>query len=589
MQTTEGRIDAASYQSLGDRFAEDIPVESFQAAMRLIEPDGRVFGGAEAVCKTLSYRSGFGAGFPLWCFQRIPGCGQFLSWNYRRIAKHRTLASAFTTLLWGKGEDAVLVPTYYSARDWFLRMLGAIYLIAFVSYWVQIDGLIGHEGILPAARWLAAVRTQVGPEAYRLLPTLCWFNSSDWFLHFLCAAGVVLSGFLIFQLLPTVSLVLLWICYLSLAVAGQVFLNFQWDYLLLETGFFAIFLAPLRILPSRRRVAPMPALARFLMVWLLFRLMVMSGIVKLTSGDESWWNLTALSYHYETQPLPTPLAWWARWLPDWVHATSAVAMFAIEICAPFLLFAPRRLRLFGAALLVVFQILIALTGNYCFFNLLTICLCLLAVDDAVWPRHREKGPAEIRGRSWPDWVLVPMSISVLTFSGMLLWESVYPRSQWPSLLSIPYRYVEPFRSLNGYGLFRVMTKNRPEIIVEGSADGNTWTPYEFKYKPGDLNRPPPIVAPHQPRIDWQMWFAALDDVRREPWFLNFMVRLLENSKPVVSLLEKNPFRDSPPRYVRARLFQYRFSSESERKQTGAWWSREEVGNYCPPVSLKTGE
>jgi hypothetical protein len=247
------------------------------------------------------------------------------------------------------------------------------------------------------------------------------------------------------------------------------------------------------------------------------------------------------------------------------------------------------LRLFGAALLVVFQILIALTGNYCFFNLLTICLCLLAVDDAVWPRHRKKGPAEIRGRSWPDWVLVPMSISVLTFSGMLLWESVYPRSQWPSLLSIPYRYVEPFRSLNGYGLFRVMTKNRPEIIVEGSADGNTWTPYEFKYKPGDLNRPPPIVAPHQPRIDWQMWFAALDDVRREPWFLNFMVRLLENSKPVVSLLEKNPFRDSPPRYVRARLFQYRFSSKSERKQTGAWWSREEVGNYCPPVSLKTGE
>lgn len=589
LQVTEGKIDAASYQSLGDRFTQDIPVESFQAAVRLIETDGQVFAGAEAVFRTLSYRAGFGSGLPLWCFQQIPGCRPIFSSIYRWIAKHRTFASVFTTLLWGKGEDAVCIPTYYSARDWFLRLLGVIYLIAFLSFWVQVDGLIGSNGILPVARWLTAIRAQVGPDAYRILPTLCWFNSSDSFLHSLCAAGVFLSALLIFQILPTLSLALLWVCYLSLAVAGQVFLNFQWDYLLLETGFFSIFLAPLRILPSARRVAPVQPLARFLLVLLLFRLMVMSGIVKLTSGDESWLNLTALSYHYETQPLPTPLAWWARWLPDSFHAASIVVMFAIEIGAPFLLFAPRRLRLFGAMSLIGFQILIALTGNYCFFNLLTIALCLLAIDDAVWPRSHKRDSADVRGKLWPDWILVPVTTVVFTFSGMLFWEALSPRNEWPSLLAIPYSHIESFRSLNGYGLFRVMTKRRPEIVVEGSADGETWVAYEFKYKPGDPNRPPPIVAPHQPRVDWQMWFAALDDVRREPWFLNFMTRLLENSKPVVSLLAKNPFPDAPPRYVRARLYQYRFSSESERKQTGAWWVREETEMYCPPVSLKEAQ
>jgi hypothetical protein len=314
--------------------------------------------------------------------------------------------------------------------------------------------------------------------------------------------------------------------------------------------------------------------------------MFMSGVVKLTSGDDSWWNLSALRYHYETQPLPTPLSWYAHQLPDSFQAISTVALFCIELGAPFLLFCPRRLRLIGVTCLLALQALIALTGNYCFFNLLTVGLCLLAVDDAAWPRFGRKQPLlqNADPLRWPSWILIPVLIVVLAFSGPLLWNALFPDAEWPSIVAASYNYIEPFRSLNSYGLFRVMTKTRPEIIVEGSRDGVTWSPYEFAYKVGDLQRPPPFVAPHQPRLDWQMWFAALDDVRGEPWFVNFLVRLLEGSPPVLRLLKEDPFPDSPPQYVRARLFQYNFTTAEEKSRTGAWWKREEVGIYCPVLT-----
>jgi hypothetical protein len=364
-------------------------------------------------------------------------------------------------------------------------------------------------------------------------------------------------------------------------------MNFQWDYLLLEAGFLSIFLAPLRLLPSLRTETRITPQAHFLLYWLLFRLMLMSGVVKLTSGDESWWNLTALRYHYETQPLPTPLAWLANQGPPWFQAGSTMLMFATEIGAPFVLVAPRRLRLLGVAALITVQVLIALTGNYCFFNLLTISLCLLFIDDHVWPRYRTPRTVEPGGIRWPGWLMIPLTAFVLLCSVPLFWDAFFPGAGWPQPLEEAYAYIEPFRSLNGYGLFRVMTKTRPEIIVEGSQDGVTWEPYEFKYKAGDVRRAPPIVAPHQPRLDWQMWFAALDDVNREPWFVNFLARLLQGSRPVLQLLKENPFGDSPPRYVRARLFQYHFTDFREKKETGAWWRRGDEEVYCPALSLQT--
>jgi hypothetical protein len=185
--------------------------------------------------------------------------------------------------------------------------------------------------------------------------------------------------------------------------------------------------------------------------------------------------------------------------------------------------------------------------------------------------------------------MVPMTAFVLLCSAPLFWDAFFPGAGWPEPLEAAYGYVEPFRSLNGYGLFRVMTKSRPEIIVEGSQDTVTWQPYEFKYKVGDVQRAPPIVAPHQPRLDWQMWFAALGEVNREPWFINFLARLLQGSRPVLQLLERNPFGDSPPRYVRARLFQYHFTDFREKKETHAWWKRGDEEVYCPALSLRSDQ
>jgi predicted DCC family thiol-disulfide oxidoreductase YuxK len=583
-QSLNGKVDISPYQAVAAQFAEDLPIECFQSAIRLIEPDGSVFEGAEAVFRALNHGSG-GSKF-YWCYQHLPGVGPLARAVYKVVAAHRGLASLFTNALWGK--EPPVPATYYRARQLFLRLLGLIYLIAILSFWVQADGLVGHDGIAPLGQWLDQVRNRFGAQSYWLYPTLCWFNSTDWFLHALCAVGAGLSLLLIFEVVPALCLILLWLIYLSIAVAGQLFMNFQWDYLLLETGFFSIFLAPLRWLPSGRSQMPVSGWAHFILRWLLFRLMFLSGVVKLTSGDPSWWNLTALNYHYWTQPLPTPVAWWANQLPGWFQAFSVALMFAIELVAPFLLFFPKRFRLIAVASIFLFQVLIAATGNYSFFNLLTATLCLLAVDDSVWPRfgRKERPPLQLTSPKWPSWLLIPVVVIVLTFSGPLLWQSFFPDSDWPPLLGEGYSYIERFRSLNSYGLFRVMTTTRPEIIVEGSADGLTWQPYEFKYQIGNVQDALPIVAPHQPRLDWQIWFAALGDVQEEPWFVNFLARLLEGSQPVIRLLKTNPFPDSPPHYIRAKLYEYHFTTLEERQKTGAWWTREEKGMYCPAVSLR---
>jgi hypothetical protein len=234
---------------------------------------------------------------------------------------------------------------------------------------------------------------------------------------------------------------------------------------------------------------------------------------------------------------------------------------------------------------VTLQLLIALTGNYCFFNLLTIGLCLLFIDDYAWPRLGRRAEIVPVGVRWTGWLMNPLTLFVLICSVPMLWNAFSPEAVWPEPLQAAYSYVEPYRSLNSYGLFRVMTKTRPEIIVEGSRDGVAWQSYEFKYKVGDLQRAPPFVEPHQPRLDWQMWFAALSEVNREPWFVNFMARLLVGSRPVLQLLKVNPFGDSPPRYVRARVFQYHFTDFSEKKKTGAWWKRGDEDEYCPVLTL----
>lgn len=578
-EETGEAIDYQPLQEAAARFPE-APRAEFERAVKLIEPDGVVRSGADAVFHSLG--AGGGLAPSRWCYEHLPGFAALSEAVYRVIASHRGAAHWITWLLWG---NDVRRPAYFTARSWFLRSLGVVYLIAFLSLWVQVDGLIGARGVAPLPEFLAAVHEQLGVRSYHFLPTFCWLNASNGFLHFLCGAGAVLSISLIFGIAPVVCLVLLFASYLSLTIAGQDFLSFQWDILLLEAGFLAIFLAPWRWRLSGRKRTPLSPTAIFLLHCLLFKLMFMSGIVKLTSGDASWWNLSALDYHYWTQPLPTVLGWWADKSPEWFKHFSTAATLLIEVICPLLFWFPRRLRLFGAGATVFLQICIGLTGNYAFFNLLTIALCLLLVDDASWPRARLTNRISAATNSWTEVVPAIVVAVTLPLNAMLIYESFAPGVTWPRPLAALYGALTPFRIVNGYGLFRVMTKDRPEVIIEGSADGIDWKPYVFKWKAGPVDRMPAFVEPHQPRLDWQMWFAALSDPRRNRWFFGLIGRLLQNEPAVLRLLETNPFPDKPPRYVRAELYRYRFATRAEHAKTGAWWTRTDEREYLPTVSL----
>jgi lipase maturation factor 1 len=602
-EITAGKVDYATYQQAADRFPE-IPLDQFKHAMAFIEPDGKTFFAAEAVYRSLQYRSS--RKWLEWSYDHVPGFAAISESAYKFIARHRSLGSSVTWLLWGKD---VRPPTYFWARRWFLRALGVIYLIAFVSLWVQVDGLIGSDGVSPVNHFLPAVHAQLGKEAYTFLPTLCWFSTSNAFLHFLCGGGVVLSVLLMFGIAPALSLIALFAFYLSLTIAGQTFLSFQWDVLLLETGFLSIFLAPWRLWPREliclpgspppTTAAPVSRAGLFLLKSLLFKLMLMSGVVKLTSGDDCWWNLTALDYHYWSQPLPTVFGWWADKSPEWFKHFSVAFCLGIEIIVPFFIWAPRRPRLIAAGLMIFLQFAIAITGNYCFFNLLTIALCLLLIDDQSVCRGSGSpplgtltaSPTGIRNtnRTLPirlcSYAATAVIIVTLPINAWLIFSAFKPRSRPPHALATVYEQLEALRIVNGYGLFRVMTKDRCEIVLEGSTDGVEWLPYEFKWKPGDVKRAPGWCAPHQPRLDWQMWFAALESPQQNPWFVGLIVRLLQGSHDVNRLLENNPFPDKPPSYVRAMFYRYRFTTVTELRQTGAWWKRQELREYLPTISV----
>jgi hypothetical protein len=312
--------------------------------------------------------------------------------------------------------------------------------------------------------------------------------------------------------------------------------------------------------------------------------MFSSAAVKLGSGDPTWRSLTALRYHYETQPLPTWIGWAFHQLPLSFHRVSCVVLFFIELVVPFLVFLPRRGKQLAFAFLVPLQILIALTGNYAFFNLLAIALCVMLVDDV--RLHRAPAPSpKVAARRWPRGFLIPFAAIILLASTIQLALTIRRSAQgFPRAALTVIQWIEPLRSVNRYGLFAVMTTRRPEIVVEGSDDGQTWRPYEFRWKPGDVHRRPEFVAPHQPRLDWQMWFAALDSCEENPWVVSFLARLLQGEPSVLRLLRNNPFPAGPPRFVRAMLYDYHFTDRATRRVTGAWWRREALGLYCPVIS-----
>jgi predicted DCC family thiol-disulfide oxidoreductase YuxK len=566
-------IDYRLYQEVAAQYPT-IPLADFQRAVQYITPDGHYASAAEASFLTLSHARGKGIWLAL--YRKLPGFAAISELTYAFIAAHRSAFYRISLLLWGSDYAP---PRYDLVSFLFLRLFGLIYLSAFISFGVQAQGLVGSHGILPVAELVDAVASRVGPERFFLMPMVFWWNAGDFTIQAICWAGAGLSLLLVFNLLSRVSLFLLYVFYLSLLNGGQVFMSYQWDTFLLEGGFLALLLS----------FVTAPGI--WLLRWLLFRFLFMSGVVKLLSGDPNWWNLSALSYHFFTQPLPTPLAWYAAHVPPSVLKFATGGTFFVELILPFFIFCPRRLRFFAAFGILVLQICILLTGNYNWFNLQTMLLCLPLFDDAalqkILPRRlirllpvRAKNNAPPRAVT----VIVGTLALLIVFCSLVQIDERFGGSP-PVVAQTIDRLIEPLHIVSSYGLFAVMTTKRDEIVIEGSYDGVEWREYEFRYKPGDVARRPRWNIPHQPRLDWQMWFAALNDPRRLPWFWRFVQRLLENEPTVTALLEKNPFPDNPPVYVRAQFYEYTYA-DSDEKTKGIWWERRSLGLYFPVVHLK---
>jgi hypothetical protein len=483
---------------------------------------------------------------------------------------------------------------YAISRALFLRGLGLAYASAFASLGVQARGLFGERGILPAAEFLTFAASRLGDEAPLVLPSLFWLASSDEVLLASCVVGASLGLALAAGFAPRAAALLLWALYLSWVHVGQVFLGFQWDALLLEAGLLAVWLAPWGWRVALAQTPPPTAAPLFLLRWLVFRVFLLSGLVKLLSGDPAWRDLAAMAFHYWTQPLPSPLSPLAHAAPLWVHRVETLGAFAVELLLPWGVFGPRVLRRAAAAGFAGLMLVINATGNYGFFGLLACVLTIPLVDDAVWrrlPGLRSLPPAPAAAPA-PRWrrgiAAVAVALVLLLTSGAALRRlarGVELPSPWAALLAA----ADPLDSFHAYGLFAVMTKDRPEIEIEGSLDGVEWRAYEFRWKPDRTDEAPPLVPLHMPRLDWQMWFAALGDCASAPWIFAFQRRLLEAEPSVLALLARDPFAGARPLRVRSTLYRYRFADAQARRSTGEWWLREPLGPYCPVLELADGE
>jgi len=468
----------------------------------------------------------------------------------------------------------------------FFRALSFIYFIAFFSLSFQILGLVGEGGILPASPFLHYVQDQIGWRRFFLVPTLFWFiPPTDPILYAGTFLGMFLAILLFFNIAPALVSLFLWSLYLSYVTVGQTFFNFQWDGLLLECGLLSMLSSPWKLHPGFMKLTFPPSWATFIFRWLLFRLMLLSGIVKLESHDPTWRALTALKYHYETEPLPTPLAWYFYHFPIWFHETTTFIVLFIELVVPFAIFLGRLGRTVSFILFSLLQLLIILTGNHAFFNWIALVLGFVLLEDSflkkILPFFAKSPPMpcpKLQKKLSFFLILPVFLISVLLF----LESFSFPYPQWTVKLLSSFSAL---RSINNYGAFAIMTTRRPEIIIEGSTDGIEWKEYPFCWKPDDPHKAPVFISPFHPRLDWQMWFAALSTPKENPWFASLLSCLLHGKKEVIKLFQANPFPFSPPKYVRALIYVYEYSSWSEKKEKGLWWNRTLYGLYFPPASL----
>jgi len=569
---TGARVRYEPYQRVASDYP-GIPESEFRRAVQYAVPgEPRVASGAEASLRALAQAPGHGAGW--WLYRHLPGFAAVAERAYAGVAAHRGLSLRVCRALWGPRREPA---AHELTARLFLSGLAWVYLFAFVSLGVQVIGLVGGEGLLPLREHLAAVTRHFGAERYWLFPSLFWLSASDDVLQGACWAGAACAALMLLGVRPRACLAAMFLLYLSLFDAGQAFTAFQWDLLLLEAGFLAWALHP------------HPRLLVWVGRWLVFRFMLMSGLVKLL-GDPVWADATALGHHFATQPLPAPPAWPASRLPDALLRAGAIATLAVELAVPFLIALPRRPRFVAAAAFAVFQAVILLTGNYGFFNLLTLVLCVTLLDDAALRaalpagllrrlRPRPPAPASTLDRGLAGGY-VALSVVLGTLQLVETCRSPAPGDRYAALLE----RASALRLVNRYGPFKSMTQERPEIVIEASDDGQRWRELEFRYKPGDVSRPPDWNVPHQPRLDWQMWFAAPETQREHPWFAALLRGLLRGTPSVTALLEPRSLGSTPPKYVRALLYDYRFADAGERSH-GRWWTRQPLGLYFPAVRL----
>ncbi len=518
-----------------------------------------------------------------------------------------------------------LFDSEHGARDrliprWlFLRALGCIYFSAFFSLVFQIRGLIGPNGILPANEYLRAVAHSFGySRGLWFAPSLLWISAGPHMLTALCWAGMIASLLLVMNFWPRGMLLICFACFLSFVTAAQDFSGYQSDGMLLEAGFISLFFAPAGFRPGLGVATPPSRASLFLLLWEWFRIYFESGVAKLAGGDPEWRHFTAMDEYYQNGPLPTWIGWYLQHLPHWFHASTAVATLALELVVVWMFFLPRRWRILCFLIVTPWEIGIILTANYTFLNYLVLALGVLLLDDRSllhflpqrWKKSLVRAPAvdklvESQAAGSPT---DPGEVSQFQTAGgfhrrfhtvklclstiALIWIFYATMAELIVMFSLtlptaPVEVLDPFRIANRYGLFGVMTRGRYEIEFQGSDDGKNWVPYPFRYKPQDVTKPPGIYAPYQPRFDWNLWFASLGSWQEYSIVPRTEVQLLSNNRDVLELFARNPFPNAPPREVRAVVWQYWFTTTSEKRTQGLWWRRELIGLYAPTIERES--
>ena len=661
------RVELVPYQDLLEKFPK-APKMDYSKSVVFFTRDRKTYKGAAAIYRYYM-EMGRSWGFKLYC--RIKWFAALSEWGYRLVAEHRGMFSRLANIFWGSN---LLQDTYRISGWLFGRLLGLITILAFLSFWSQADGLIGSDGIIPFGDDLGHIEriidTQQGNiSKWSLRPTLLWFFDNDTGMHSLFVLGALAALLLTLGIMPHVSIFVSWACYISLAVVAEPFLNFQWDALLLETLFLSLFVVPWFFRDRLGNAFQPYHLGRWLVWLLLFKLMFESGLVKFTyftpDGSNTWADLTALEFHYWTQPIPSWISWYFHQLPSWIDKLSLVITYFCELVLPLFIFLPRRFRRLSCQGLIIFQVFIILTGNYGFFNLLTIILCITLADDLWFPGWVHK-LINAQSPNVAEPAIINRSKRVLAGLAMVcfFWTTIIYLAQ-DSLGSVPFppdssktsmitrrlvQTAQVTRSMNAYGLFRIMTVTRPEIIIETMVGSEEWNQILFKYKPVEVTSSPRFFLPHMPRLDWQCWFEALfiERLLSNPFalsvykrFLDVMVRtnmnisqiqldnfILEKDREVLITLGKedqqryiqnlqihiNNYMNQSywfarflaslaksedsvyhllttekidsPVKIRVSLYHYSFTNADVGFEFGNWWQREPLKNFSLVIDLK---